>query len=106
MTAGGPTLADRRVALRGQLQAQRQVFALQLWSGARDRYPRSATMRLLLNQPELVMRLVGRLAGARLAGSLYAAFIAIQALNSFVQTAPRGGRALPRPLNQGSTLKA
>jgi hypothetical protein len=51
-------------AASAQLQTQRQLVAQQLGDGAASNgsYPRSATMRLLTHQPELVVLAIGALA--------------------------------------------
>jgi len=79
-----PSLVDQRVALRGQLRAQRQDLALQLFeSRVRGDFPRSITMRVLIHRPDLVGRLVALAAGARFAGMVSALFVGVQLLNSF-----------------------
>jgi hypothetical protein len=53
----------RRQELRVRLQAQRRVIARQLVDGggaARD-FPRSATMRLLTQRPQLIVKILGGL---------------------------------------------
>jgi len=57
-------LVEQRLSLRRQLQAQRQVIAQQLGqeSGMNGSYPRSRTMRLLTQQPALIIRLLVGLA--------------------------------------------
>jgi hypothetical protein len=53
--------AVRREELRARLQAQRAQIAsrLGLATGSEGAYPRSATMRLITQQPELVARALG-----------------------------------------------
>ena len=66
MTAASmPTLAEQRLAIRLQLQAQRLSIASLLVPAAGGHYPRSMTMRLLINQPALLARLAGMAAGPR-----------------------------------------
>lgn len=96
MSAGSPSsLAEQRLALRGQLRAQRLDVAMQLFaSRVRGDFPRSVTMRVLMRQPELVGRLVALIAGARLAGVVSTLLVGAQVLNSFsIVTA----RRLPDP---------
>lgn len=73
-TTGDSSLSEQRTQLRRQLQAQRRQMEAQLGhtrSSAIDpAFPRSVTMRLLLDQPSLLMRFVSLILGARLAGSL------------------------------------
>jgi len=54
-------LAEQRQQLRRELLAQRQLIAQQLESttpGMSSGYPRSMTMRLLIQQPDLVAKLL------------------------------------------------
>jgi len=53
-------LVEQRQSLRRRLQAQRQVIARQLGqeSGMNGSYPRSRTMRILTQQPALIIRLL------------------------------------------------
>jgi hypothetical protein len=53
-------LVEQRRSLRRRLQAQRQVIAQQLGqeSGMNGSYPRSRTMRILTQQPALIIRLL------------------------------------------------
>ena len=55
----------RRAELCAQLQAQRLVIAHQLGvvPGMDSAYPRSKTMRLLTRRPEMILRVLGALAG-------------------------------------------
>ena len=54
------SLLEQRQSLSRQLQAQRQVIAQRLGpvSGLNGSYPRSHTMRLLTQQPALIIRLL------------------------------------------------
>jgi len=75
MTDGGkPSLSEQRQSIRGQLLLQREVVAQQLTpaTGVQSRFPRSMTMRLLIDRPELLARLATLLAGARFAGDVSA----------------------------------
>lgn len=65
-------LNERRRVLRKQLVDQRQRLASQFAAGgvAGDAYPRSITMRWLIREPELVMRLVKRVVGRRVGSAL------------------------------------
>jgi hypothetical protein len=85
---GKPSLADQRQSIRDQLQAQRCVVERRLLPPAADAngYPRSLTMRLLIQQPELAARLVALIAGARFAGS-------VPAILSLAQKLPSAGAA-------------
>lgn len=58
------SLAAQREDLCARLRAQRQVIARQLGidPGGSGGYPRSKTMRLLAQRPELIIRTLGRLA--------------------------------------------
>jgi len=78
-----PSLLEQRLALRAEIQAQRLDVAERLLrSGATGRFPRSMTMRLLVNQPELTGRLVSLVAGARVAGSVSALLVVVQMLRA------------------------
>jgi len=57
-------LRARRAELCSRLQAQRQVIAQQLGivPGEAGAYPRSKTMRLLTQRPDMVIRILGGLA--------------------------------------------
>jgi hypothetical protein len=78
-----PTLSERSLALREQLQAQRGRIAAQLGAGAHGGYPRSVTMRVLLASPELATLLMSRVVGPRTAAALRALLIVVQALSFF-----------------------
>jgi len=79
-----PSLIEQRLNLRGQMRAQRQDLALQLFeSKLRGDFPRSITMRVLIHRPELVGRLVALVAGARVAGVVSALLVGIQLRHSF-----------------------
>ena len=58
-------LDERRHDLRMRLQAQRRVIAQQLGngSGTRAEFPRSTTMRLLTQRPQLILKILGGLVG-------------------------------------------
>ena len=80
----GPTLAEQRLALRGQLRARREDIALQLFaSKVSGTFPRSITMRVLIHRPELVGWLVAWLAGARVGGAVSALLVGARLLGSF-----------------------
>lgn len=89
------SLADRRLLLRAQLRDQRQCIALQLRAGARDGYPRSMTMRLLLYRSALVVALAAALAGRRAAGRVHALTIVVRALTAFTALAPEHSTSSP-----------
>jgi len=57
-------LRKRRLDLCAQLQSQRRVIAQQLGilPGSETGYPRSKTMRLLTQRPEIIISLLGGLA--------------------------------------------
>ena len=63
-----PSLVEQRHSLRLQLQAQRLLLAGKLAPVAGGSYPRSMTMRLLINQPALLAKLASLMAGPRHAG--------------------------------------
>lgn len=81
-------LNDRREFLRQQLLAQRIEIArkLDLTSAENNRYPRSMTMRLLTQRPELavelIIELVALLVGARFFRSLNTALAVARLLKS------------------------
>jgi len=60
-TESAQQMAERRDALRARLQAQRLVIAgrMGVSGGPEGNYPRSATMRLITQQPEMVARALG-----------------------------------------------
>ena len=91
------SLAEQRQSVRDQLQLQRQVVARQLAPPVdiQGRYPRSMTMRLLIQRPELVARLVALLAGARFAREVSAILLMIGKLRSVIVARER--KALPAP---------
>jgi len=91
------SLAEQRQSIRDQLQMQRQVLARQLAPPVdiQGRYPRSMTMRLLIQRPELVARLAAVLAGARFAGEVSAILLMIGKLRYAV--AARERKSLPAP---------
>ncbi len=91
------SLAEQRQSVREQLQLQRQVVARQLAPPVdiHGRYPRSMTMRLLIQRPELVARLVALLAGARFAREVSAILLMIGKLRSVIVARER--KALPAP---------
>ena len=65
---GEATLVEQRVSLRRQLRVQRRELAQQLFApDAQARFPRSITMRVLIDRPDLVARLLTLIVGARLA---------------------------------------
>lgn len=81
-------LGERRRDLRQQLAAQRERLALQLAAGgaAGDGYPRSITMRWLIREPELMVRLLKKVLGRRVGGALPT----VLALSRFLRaTAPK-----------------
>ena len=78
-----PSLVEQRLALRGQLQAQRQDIAERLFAAkARGQFPRSITMRLLVRRPELAGLFLTLVAGKRLAAPVSALLLAARALGS------------------------
>lgn len=72
MSSAGATLAEQRLALRRRLQAQRAQILRQLdpATAIDGDYPRSLTMRFLLQRPMLAVKLIAGLA-ALLFGSRY-----------------------------------
>jgi len=78
-----PSLAAQRVALQVQLRVQRHEVAEQLFeSKVGGRFPRSTTMRVLIGQPELAVRLLALIAGPRVAGSVTALLVVAQVLRA------------------------
>lgn len=65
-------LTELRESTRGKLQAQRRVIAAQLTGdgSSAGRFPRSLTMRLLIQRPQLLGRLATPLLGKQVAGTL------------------------------------
>jgi hypothetical protein len=63
-SAAGPSLAEQRQILRGQLQLQRQQIALQIECSPKvnSDYPRSMTMRFLTQQSGLISGLLAGVA--------------------------------------------
>ena len=87
MTTVATPLAEQRRALREQLGLQRLKLAHELApdadaGGNGGRYPRSITMRWLIQEPELVTRFVERIEGARVAGAGPATLTFIRFLRS------------------------
>lgn len=81
MSSGaGASLAEQRRVLREQLVAQRQVLARDLVAGVSGGYPRSVTLRWLMQEPELVARVIERVAGGRVAAALPTALLLARAL--------------------------
>lgn len=71
MTPNGKvSLVEQRLRLRMRMQVQRELIAHQLGpaAGAGSDYPRSMTMRFLLQRPRMAVKLVAGLA-AFLVGS-------------------------------------
>ncbi len=91
------SLEEQCLLLRARLQAQRESIALQLAAGARRRYPRSTTMRLLLHRPALVVGLVSALAGVRAARRVHALTIVVRTLTALAALAPDGHSLLVSP---------
>lgn len=78
-----PSLVEQRLRLQERLQAQRLDVAEQLFEAkAGGRFPRSVTMRVLVNQPELAGRLVALVAGARVGASVSALLVVVQVLRA------------------------
>lgn len=70
MTSEDPSsLTEQRRLLREQLEVQRLRLSYQLAvsDSANDAFPRSMTLRWLIQEPELVIRIVERVAGKRAA---------------------------------------
>lgn len=77
------SLAGQHQALREQLQQQRRMLAHALAAGGG--YPRSATMRWLMREPELAGKVVGQIAGgSRAAAALPAVFLLVRLLRSVI----------------------
>jgi hypothetical protein len=79
-------LAEQRRLLREQLGAHRLRLAGQLApaGNARGDYPRSVTVRWLIQEPELVARVVERVAGGRVAAAVPAVLVLIRFLRSAI----------------------
>jgi hypothetical protein len=88
VTTATASLAEQRRLLRDELGAQRQRLAQQLAAAAAgglgSGYPRSVTMRWLMDEPALVTKLVQRLVGARVAGAVPAVLAVARFLRSAV----------------------
>jgi len=86
-----PSLTEQRQSIRGQLQKQRQIVSEQLASDIEPQscFPRSVTMRLLIQQPALLARLASLIPGAPGAGSIPALFAVFQILGSAVAVKAR-----------------
>ena len=92
------SLAEQRQFIRGQLRTQRQKIAEQLApdANAQDRYPRSVTMRLLIDQPNLPAKLITLISSARFADSIRAILVLVPMLRSAIAVNAR------KPLNAPS----
>lgn len=89
MTTVATPLAEKRRALREQLGLQRLKLAHELApdadaGGNGGRYPRSITMRWLIQEPELVTKFIERILGARVASAVPAALAFMRFLRSTV----------------------
>lgn len=79
------SLASQRDALRERLRVQRGVLEQRLAGGGRGgSYPRSATLRWLVREPELAGKLVGRIVGRRAAVALPVVFLFVRVLHSTI----------------------
>jgi hypothetical protein len=60
-----PSFEQQREELRSRLQAQRRVIARQLRAGTgkRPEFPRSMSMRVLTQRPQLIYKVLGGLFG-------------------------------------------
>jgi hypothetical protein len=78
-----PLAAQRRLLLE-QMGTQRVRIAHQIAAagGAHGGFPRSVTVRWLMQEPELVTKLVGRVAGGRIASAVPATLLLIRFLRS------------------------
>ena len=102
MTAGsGPSLAEQRQSIRAQLRAQRQRVAERLApvAGFQGRYPRSVTMRLLLDRPDLLARLAALISGARVAVPVRAILVLVNLLRVAAAVDAPKALAAPQPGN-------
>ena len=77
-----PSLAEQRAAVRAEIHLQRDKLAqrLSILGGTPGGYPRSVTMRLLMQRPELVAKLAALVVGPRIAGQVSAGLALVQAL--------------------------
>jgi hypothetical protein len=91
-------LAEQRRLLRAQLGTQRQRLSDQLAAAGRPRegFPRSVTVRWLIREPELVSRLVGGIAGRRVAAAMPSVLLLVRFLSTSIAATPR----LPAPHSQ------
>lgn len=98
MTIDKPSLAEQRQSIRMQLQVQRQVVAQRLTPAAATggSYPRSLTMRFLIQRPELLARLLKLIVGARFAGSVAPLLALLHMLPSIVDLSHRRPVAIAR----------
>ena len=83
------SLAGQRRVLREQLKVQRGVLERELAGGGGvggvgAGYPRSATMRWLIREPELAGKLVGHVVGGRAAAALPGVFLFVRFLSSAI----------------------
>lgn len=106
------SLAAQRLALRQQLQQQREQIAqrVTLVRASSDTFPRSITMRFLLRRPALVAGLLTQLAAMMLGARLLKALTAALFMARFLLTvranasAPALPPALPSSLPDHSNI--
>lgn len=98
---GEPSLAEQRQRIRRQLQSQRQSVVEQFTPARKDpaRFPRSVTMRLLIQWPVLLVRLAGLVAGGRLAIAVPAILGMVRMLRPAIAMHVPRALAAPRPAN-------
>ena len=91
MSRAHPSLAEQRRELRQLLDEQRQRLAQQLASGdpAREGFPRSVTVRWLIEEPELVTSVLERILGRRVGGAVPVVLIFARFLRSAATQARR-----------------
>ena len=87
MTTVTTPLGEQRRQLREQLGLQRLKLAHELVAdadtgGIGGRYPRSITMRWLIQEPELVAKFIERIVGARVASAVPVALTFMRFLRS------------------------
>lgn len=87
MSAGAATpLAGQRQALREQLGLQRARLARALAGGGNGGYPRSITVRWLIQEPELVTRLAAKVVGGRVAAAVPVVLVLVRFLRTATQS--------------------
>ncbi len=99
-----PSLAEQRQRIRRQLQSQRNSVVEQFAPDRKDTgsFPRSVTMRLLIQWPPLLVRLAGMIAGGRFAIAVPAIFGVVRILRLAIAIQGPKALAAPKPANPGA----